>query len=124
MEGRVLYDLEERLVDFSVMIINLAKKIPDSQVGRHLSGQIIRSGTSASLNYGEAQSAESRKDFIHKMKIVLKELRETSICLLIIIKADLMKSVELIESIRKENQELIAIIYKSIETARKNAGIN
>ena len=71
------FDLENRLVDFSVQIINLVKQTPKTRAGNHLAGQIIRSGTSVALNYGEAQSAESQKDFIHKMKVVLKELRET-----------------------------------------------
>ncbi len=71
------YDLEERLIDFSVLIIDIDNKMPNTKAGNTLAGQIIRSGSSVSVNYGEAQSAESRKDFIHKMKVVLKELRET-----------------------------------------------
>jgi four helix bundle protein len=78
------YDLEERLINFSVMIIEIVNDIPNTKAGNHLAGQLVRSGTSVSLNYGEAQSAESRKDFIHKMKIILKELRETLVCLKII----------------------------------------
>jgi len=70
------FDLEERLIDFSVLIIEIVNDMPNSKVENHLSGQLVRSGTSVSLNYGEAQSGESRKDFIHKMKVVLKELRE------------------------------------------------
>ena len=70
------FDLEERLIDFSVLIIEIINEMPNSKAGNHLSGQLVRSGTSVSLNYGEAQSGESRKDFIHKMKVVLKELRE------------------------------------------------
>lgn len=66
------YDLEERLIDFSVLIIEIVNEIPNSKAGNHLSGQLVRSGTSVSLNYGEAQSAESKKDFIHKMKVILK----------------------------------------------------
>ncbi len=75
------YDLEERLICFSVLIIEIVNEMPNSKAGNHLSGQLVRSGTSASLNYGEAQSAESKKDFIHKMKVILKELRETYVCL-------------------------------------------
>jgi four helix bundle protein len=66
------YDLEERFIDFSVLIIEIVNEIPNSKAGNHLSGQLVRSGTSVSLNYGEAQSAESKKDFIHKMKVILK----------------------------------------------------
>ncbi|HJN06971.1 MAG TPA: four helix bundle protein, partial [Bacteroidales bacterium] len=68
--------LEERLVEFSVLIIEIVNEMPNSKAGNHLSGQLVRSGTSVALNYGEAQSGESRKDFIHKMKVVLKELRK------------------------------------------------
>ena len=75
------FDLEDRLVEFSVLIIDIVNEIPRSKAGNHLSGQLVRSGTSVSLNYGEAQSGESRKDFIHKIKIILKELRETFVCL-------------------------------------------
>ncbi len=78
------YDLEERLIDFLVLIIEIVNEMPNSKAGNHLSGQLVRSGTSVSLNYGEAQSAESKKDFIHKMKVILKELRETFVCMKII----------------------------------------
>jgi four helix bundle protein len=74
-------DLEERLINFAVLVIEIANKMPNTRAGNHLSGQLIRSGTSPALNYGEAQSGESRKDFIHKIKVVLKELRESFICL-------------------------------------------
>ena len=113
-------DLEERLIKFAVLIIELTNEMPDNKSANHLSGQIIRSGTSPALNYGEAQSAESRKDFIHKMKIVLKELRETFICLKIIKHSRLYKNHEIIEKALLENNELISIFVKSVETARKN----
>jgi four helix bundle protein len=73
------YDLEDRLIKFAVMIANLAEILPETMFGRYIAGQIIRSGCSPALNYGEAKSAESINDFIHKMKICLKELRETLI---------------------------------------------
>ena len=114
------FDLEERLVDFSVLIIEIVSEMPNSKAGNHLSGQIVRSGTSVSLNYGEAQSGESRKDFIHKMKIVLKELRETFVCLKIIHRTKLYKTESIIEKAKNENNELISIFVKSIETAQKN----
>ncbi len=94
--------------------------MPNSKAGNHLSGQLVRSGTSVSLNYGEAQSAESKKDFIHKMKVILKELRETFICLKIINQSRLYKTKEKIIKAKKENNELISIFVKSIETAQKN----
>jgi len=82
-------DLEERLISYSVQIIEVLDTLNQTKAGNHLTSQLIRSGTSVSLNYGEAQSGESRKDFIHKIQIVLKELRETLICLKIIKKAKL-----------------------------------
>ncbi len=116
------FDLEERLIDFSVLIIDIVKEMPKNKAGNHLSGQIVRSGTSVSLNYGEAQSGESRKDFIHKMKVVLKELRETFVCLKIIQKTNLYKIEAKIKKAQKENNELISIFVRSIETAQKNLG--
>lgn len=112
--------MEERLINFSVSIINIIDTIPKTKAANHLSGQLIRSGTSAALNYGEAQSAESAKDFIHKMRIILKELRETLICLKIIQKGKLIPTNKEINLIENENNELIAIFVKSIETAQKN----
>ncbi|MBC8383323.1 MAG: four helix bundle protein [Candidatus Cloacimonetes bacterium] len=114
------FDLEERLIEFSVLIIEIVKEMPITKAGNHLAGQLVRSGTSPALNYGEAQSGESRKDFIHKMKVVLKELRETFVCLKIIHKAKLYKTEAKIESAKKENNELISIFVKSIDTAQKN----
>ena len=78
------FDLEDRLITFSILIKEIVEMIPDTRIGNHVAGQLIRSGTSTALNYGEAQSAESRNDFIHKMKIILKELRESNIALKII----------------------------------------
>jgi four helix bundle protein len=77
------FDLEERLIDFAVRIIRISESLPKTRVGNHIAGQLIRSGTSSAPNYGEAQSAESRSDFIHKMKVCLKELRETRVWLLL-----------------------------------------
>ena len=78
------FDLEERLIEFASDIIDVSEGLPKTLAGNHLAGQLIRSGTSPALNYGEAQGAESRSDFIHKMKVCLKELRETYNCLRII----------------------------------------
>jgi four helix bundle protein len=114
------FDLEERLIDFSVLIIEITKEMNSNYESNHLAKQLIRSGTSVSLNYGEAQSGESRKDFVHKMKIVLKELRETLICLKIIERSKLYKTQVKIEDAKRENNELISIFVKSIETAQKN----
>jgi len=74
-------ELEDRLINFAVMVIGVVEVLPNSKAGNHIAGQLVRSGTSPAPNYGEARSAESRKDFIHKMKISLKELRESVIWL-------------------------------------------
>jgi four helix bundle protein len=113
------FDLHERLIDFAVEIITITDNLKATKAGNHLSGQIVRSGTSPSLNYSEAQSAESRNDFIHKMSVVLKELRETHSCLKIIHKAKLyLKNEQDLILTVKENDELISIFVKSIETSR------
>lgn len=119
----VKFDLEERLINFSVLIIEIVNTMPNTKAANHLSGQLVRCGTSVSLNYGEAKGGESRKDFIHKIQIVLKELRETFICLKIIYRAKLYKSKEKIEEALNENNELISIFVKSVETARKNSKV-
>ena len=114
-----IYDLEERLIDFAIQIIRMAETLPKTRVGNHISGQIIRCGTSPAPNYGEAQSAESRADFIHKMRICLKELRETRVWLLMIVKAHLIKKESILKPLIDENNELIAIFVKSINTAKQ-----
>jgi len=111
-------ELEQRLIDFAVQIIELTKTNTNNFAGNHLSGQIIKSSTSAPLNYGEARSAESSNDFIHKMQIVLKELRETFVNLKIIFGAKLNSNIKLLEYLLRENDELIAIFVKSIETSK------
>ena len=78
------YDLEERLIDFVLQLDEITEKLPSTRLSNHLASQIVRSSTSPALNYGEAQTAESQKDFVHKMQVILKELRETKICLKII----------------------------------------
>ncbi len=114
------FELETRLIDFSVSIIELSRKMKNSYVAKHLSSQLVRSGTSVSLNYGEAMSGESKRDFIHKLKIILKELRESYICLKIIEKTQLCSDIKLLNLISKENNELISIMVSSIKTAAKN----
>ena len=119
-EKKKKYNLEERLINFAVTIIELAESMPSTKAANHLSGQLLRSGTSPALNYGEAQSGESRNDFIHKIKIVLKELRESLVCLKIIYKAKLFISEENILIALKETDELVAIFVKSTKTAEAN----
>jgi four helix bundle protein len=77
MEQKRKFDLDERLVDFAILMIRISENLYNTKAGNHIAGQLIRSGTSPALHYGEAQSAESRADFIHKVKITLKELRES-----------------------------------------------
>ena len=114
------FNLEERLIDFAVLCIGIAKKLPKDLTGLHLADQLIRSGTSTSLNYGEAQSAESKRDFIHKIRLILKELRETKICLKIILRTITVVNRNEVESAISESDELISIFVKSEQTARKN----
>lgn len=109
--------LEGRLIDFAVRIIKLSASLPRSVAGRHVSGQILRSGTSPAPNYGEARGAESHADFVHKLRIVLKELNETSIWLRIIERSQMVKKESLIELIN-ENTELCRIFTASLKTAR------
>lgn len=114
-------ELESRLIDFSLMIIEIVKGIPNYGPALNLSKQLGRSGTSASLNYGEARGAESRKDFIHKMKVGLKELRETHVCLRIIREAGYYKDHTLhLDKAITENNELISIFVQSVKTAQQN----
>ena len=119
-KGKSEFDLEDRLIDFAVRTIRTSESLPKSKVGKHIAGQLIRSGTSPAPNYGEAQSAESRPDFIHKMKISLKELRETRVWLLMIVKADLVKPASKLKSLIDENNQLISIFVKSVSTAQQN----
>ena len=120
MEEKKKYDLEERLIDFAVLIIQITESLYNTRAGNHIAGQLVRSGTSPALHYGEAQSAESRADFIHKLKILLKELRESLNALRIIKKAPLTDKMEKVEKGMIECNELISIFVKSIETAKKN----
>lgn len=119
MELGRTFDLEDRLVDFAARCIKVSVALPKDFAGQHLAGQLCRSGTSPALNYGEAQGAESRRDFIHKMKICLKELRESLVCLKIIVKAELL-SPEKVNALSKEADELISIFVTSIKTTKRN----
>jgi four helix bundle protein len=114
------YDLEDRFVDFTCRMIDVVETLPNSRAGNYIAGQLIRSCHSPTFNYGEVQAAESRNDFIHKMGIVLKELKECRTALKVIRKKELVKPITKLADIFKETEELIAIIAKSIETAIKN----
>lgn len=118
MNTRV-FDLQDRLIQFSLTIMKIVEKLPKTYTGQHFAKQLVRSGTSPAFQYGEAKSAESRKDFIHKMKIGQKELGETYICLKIIRSHPLLED-PMLEQALKECDELSAIFHTSIKTARKN----
>jgi four helix bundle protein len=109
-------ELEKRLIDFAVRIVKLSANLPKTPAGKHIAGQILRSGTSPAPNYGEARGAESHADFIHKLRIVLKELNETSIWLRVIHRSQLLRK-ELITGIIGENRELCRIFTSSLKTA-------
>lgn len=110
--------LEERLLDFSARVGKVVDSLPDTRLGRHIAGQLVRSGTSPSANYAEACSAESLKDFIHKLRIVLKELRESRSWIRLIIKAELLPGARM-SDLRDECEQLCNIIGKSVVTARR-----
>ncbi len=110
-------ELENRLIQFAVSVIDVSKKTKNMFAAQHLIKQLIRSSTSVALNYGEARSGESTRDFIHKMKICLKELRESLINMRILKGANLMEDNNLLEKLLKENDELISIFVVSIKTA-------
>ena len=113
------YNLEERLIDFAVRIIHIAESLPKNKTGTHIAGQLIRCGTSPAPNYGEAQDAESRADFVHKMKICLKELRETRVWLLMIKRANLLNQNTKFNSLIDECNQLISIFVASVKTAKQ-----
>ena len=115
----VRFDLEERLIRFAVAIVTLTNKFPINFAVQHFSKQLIRSGTSPALNYAESQSAESRNDFIHKLSIALKELRETMVCLKIIQRSDLIRDQSQLTQTIDECNQLISILVTSIKTAKK-----
>jgi len=109
--------LQERLITFTVSVVQLCQQLPRTDPGRHISKQLLRSGTAVAANYGEARAAESRADFIHKLRIVLKELNETAVWLQVVKRCSLTRS-ERLSSIVAENQELCRIIGASVRTAR------
>jgi four helix bundle protein len=113
------YDLEERLIDFACNVIDIDDELPNNRVGNLPRGtnQLLRSGTAPASHYGEAQSAESRNDFVHKMKVALKELRESSVWLKIVKRRSLIATMDKVDSALKESDELIRIFVKSISTA-------
>ena len=121
VHGSYADQLEERLIEFAVRIVRLSSALPNTPAGAHLSNQILRSGTSPAANYGEARGAESKADFAHKLRIVIKELNETKIWLTVLGKAELLPDKKL-EPLTEECRELSRIIQatlKSLKTGGK-----
>jgi len=113
------YDLEERLLEYAAQVIRLVERVPRTQTGSHVAGQLLRSATSPLSNHGEAQAAESVEDFIHKLSIGLKELKESRRWLRLIIRVPLLKPESQVEPVLAETEELIRIFSASIRTAQK-----
>ena len=114
------YDLSDRLVAYAAEVVDLVEVFPDSRVGNHIAGQLLRSGTSPAPNYGEADAAESRRDFVHKMGVCLKELRESRAWLRIITHRQMLRDAQVLPLLN-ETDELISIFGASITTAKRNA---
>lgn len=113
-------DLEDRLIAFAIRAVRLAEQLPKTVIGSRLNDQLTRASSSAPLNYGEAQSAESRKDFVHKSQVVLKELRESNVAFKMIDGLKLANDPNELTALMKEVNELIAIFVTSVNTARRN----
>ncbi len=114
------FDLEDRLVEYACRMIEVVEALPNTRAGIYIADQLIKSCISPAFNYGEAQGAESRADFVHKLRIAQKELKECRTTLKIIRKKELIQPATKLDSIYDEGEELIAIIGKSISTALKN----
>jgi four helix bundle protein len=114
------FDLEDRLLEFSARIVRLVDSLPNTRAANHIAGQLLRCGTSPYGNHGEVEAAESRRDFVHKLRVCLKELRETRRWLRLLFKAGLIPE-EKMAAILGETEELIKIFFSSVRTAEKNA---
>jgi four helix bundle protein len=113
------YDLEDRLVEFAGKVIDVVEKLPKNLAAKHLGGQLVRSGTSPALNYAEAVGAESKADFVHKLGVVLKELRETRVCLRIIQQQKYLDET-MLDMVLDECAQLVFIVSKSVKTTKEN----
>jgi four helix bundle protein len=114
------FDLEERLLEFSARIIRLVDGLPNTRAANHIAGQLLRCGTSPLGNHGEVQAAESRRDFVHKLRICLKEFKETRRWLRLLQRSRLVPAPKM-EPILQQTEELIKIFAASVRTADKNA---
>jgi four helix bundle protein len=118
--AKPLFDLEDRLLEFSARIIRLVGAMPNTRAANHLAGQLLRSGTSPYGNHGEVEAAESRKDFVHKLKVCLKELKENRRWLRLASKRSMLPAPKM-TGILNETEELIRIFFSSVRTAERNA---
>jgi four helix bundle protein len=114
------YDLEDRLLEFAVNIVELTESLPSTRAGNHIAGQLLRCGTSPLSNHGEVEAAESRKDFLHKLRICLKELRETKRWLRLVGRLKLERAEDL-STCLNEAEELVKIFAASVRTTEQNA---
>ena len=114
------YDLDDRLLEYSASIVRLVENMTGTKTANHVGGQLLRSGTSPYFNHGEAEAAESPRDFVHKMGVCLKELRETKRALKLTKRVPLVQSPSAVDPLLAETEELIKIFFVSIRTANKN----
>jgi four helix bundle protein len=120
-DGERRYDLEDRLLEYAARMMKLCESLPSTMSGRHVSGQLLRSGTAPLSHHGEAQAAESPEDFRHKMKLALKELKESWRWLRLIERAELIGKSDRLNPLLKETDELIRIFATSIKTSQSNS---
>ena len=113
-------DISNRLLEFAVPVGKVIDALPDTRLGRHIAGQLVRCGTSPAPNYEEACAAESPADFIHKLRICLKELRESAMWLRLIVRSDMLPD-HLLGDLLDESEQLSKILVCSIVTAKRNA---
>lgn len=121
MKNDMADQIEDRLIDFSVRIIRLTGELPATYAAEHIARQILRAGTSPAANYGEARGAESRADFVHKLRIALKELNETKVWLKMLGRARLATEAA-VNPVLDECQQLARILNSSIQTSRRSTG--
>lgn len=112
------YDLEDRLLEYAVLIVKLTEQMQSTRAGNHVAGQLLRSGTSPLFNHGEAEGAESTCDFVHKLSICLKELKESKRALRLVQRVPLTDEVEALASALSETDELIRIFGAAVRTTR------
>ena len=118
--GEKTYDLEERLLDYSVRVIRVAEAMHGTRAAVHVADQLLRAGTSPYGNHGEAEGAESRDDFIHKLRVCYKELRESRRWLRLVQRASLVAAPAQLDPLIAEAEELVRIFAASIRTAKAN----